>query len=161
MRTVTDVVCPFCGTLCDDIEVDVDDAEKICSTRNACVIGDNKFMTAQASDRHLHPRIRRGGELVECTTDEAINKAAEILVNAKHPLPMGGALLRARHRRLAWRLLRVLAALSTIRPPCVTGPRFWRYTRSASQAALSERSSIVLTRCFTGGATPQTLIPAI
>ena len=89
MRTVTDVVCPFCGTLCDDIEVDVDDAEKICSTRNACVIGDNKFMTAQASDRHLHPRIRRGGELVECTTDEAINKAAEILVNAKHPLLYG------------------------------------------------------------------------
>jgi formylmethanofuran dehydrogenase subunit B len=89
MRTVTDVVCPFCGTLCDDIEIDVDDAEKICSTRNACVIGDNKFMTAQASDRHLHPRIRRGGELVECTTDEAINKAAEILVNAKHPLLYG------------------------------------------------------------------------
>ncbi|MGA3359564.1 MAG: formylmethanofuran dehydrogenase subunit B [Halobacteriota archaeon] len=89
MRTATDVVCPFCGTLCDDIEVDVDDAEKICATRNACIIGDNKFMTAQAPDRHLHPRIRRGGELVESTMDEAINKAAEILVNAKHPLLYG------------------------------------------------------------------------
>ncbi len=89
MRTATDVVCPFCGTLCDDLEVDIDDAEKIIATRNACIIGDNKFMTAQAPDRHLHPRIRKGGELVECTMDEAINKSAEILVNAKHPLLYG------------------------------------------------------------------------
>ena len=29
MRTATDVVCPFCGTLCDDLEVDIDDDEKI------------------------------------------------------------------------------------------------------------------------------------
>jgi len=64
MRTVTDVVCPFCGTLCDDLEVDIDDAEKICETRNACIIGDNKFMTAQAPDRHLHPRRRHDGQYI-------------------------------------------------------------------------------------------------
>ncbi len=89
MRTVTDVVCPFCGTLCDDLEVDVEDNGKICATRNACVIGDNQFMTAQAPDRHMHPRMRKGGELVECSMDEAIDKAAELLVNAKHPLYYG------------------------------------------------------------------------
>ncbi len=89
MRTVTDIVCPFCGTLCDDIEADIDESGKILQTRNACVVGDNKFMTLQSPDRHLHPRIRKGGELVECTMDEAINKAAEILANAKHPVYYG------------------------------------------------------------------------
>jgi formylmethanofuran dehydrogenase subunit B len=28
-KTVTDVTCPFCGTLCDDLEVEVSDEEKI------------------------------------------------------------------------------------------------------------------------------------
>jgi formylmethanofuran dehydrogenase subunit B len=23
IRTITDVICPFCGTLCDDLEIDV------------------------------------------------------------------------------------------------------------------------------------------
>ena len=28
-KTVYDVVCPFCGTLCDDLEVDVDTKENL------------------------------------------------------------------------------------------------------------------------------------
>ena len=38
MKTVKDVVCPFCGSLCDDIEV-VLDKDKIIEVKNACQLG--------------------------------------------------------------------------------------------------------------------------
>ena len=42
-KTVTDVICPFCGTLCDDIEVLVsDDGKKLLEVNNACVIGTDR-----------------------------------------------------------------------------------------------------------------------
>ncbi|GAG92264.1 unnamed protein product, partial [marine sediment metagenome] len=45
IRTVTDVICPFCGTLCDDLEVDVDIKEEIVvEVRNGCQIGTRKFL---------------------------------------------------------------------------------------------------------------------
>ena len=37
IKTFTDVVCPFCGSLCDDLEVDICDDEVI-EVRNAWLI---------------------------------------------------------------------------------------------------------------------------
>jgi hypothetical protein len=43
-KTVTDVICPFCGTLCDDLEVEVsDDGKTIVDIYNACAIGAEKL----------------------------------------------------------------------------------------------------------------------
>ena len=43
-KVIPDVTCPFCGTLCDDLEITVtDDNKKIISVRNACAIGAEKF----------------------------------------------------------------------------------------------------------------------
>jgi len=40
IRTVKDVSCPFCGTLCDDLEIDVDIKKDIVvEVRNGCQIG--------------------------------------------------------------------------------------------------------------------------
>jgi len=154
MRTVTDVVCPFCGTLCDDLEVDIDDAEKICETRNACIIGDNKFMTAQAPDRHLHPRIRRGGELVECTMDEAINKSAEILVNAKHPLLYGWSSTHCEAQEAGMALAEGVGGTMDNTSVCCHGPSVLAIQTVGIPSCTLGEIIIAQIRCFTGGATP-------
>ena len=77
-KTVTDVVCPFCGTLCDDLEVSVtDDGKQILDVYNACAIGAEKFLhslgkrpdhqaTAPAAGRHM--------ERYQCTTRRQITQ---------------------------------------------------------------------------------------
>jgi formylmethanofuran dehydrogenase subunit B len=91
IKTNYDVVCPFCGTLCDDLEVDIDIKEdKIIEVRNACQIGTKKFFSSNpSSHRYTTPRIREKGSLKEVSWDEAIDKAADILVKAKRPLLYG------------------------------------------------------------------------
>jgi formylmethanofuran dehydrogenase subunit B len=84
----SDVVCPFCGTLCDDIEVDVS-GNKIKDVRHACRIGTAKFLSVLEGDRPLKPMIRKDGELVETSINNAIKKTAEILKKAKKPLLYG------------------------------------------------------------------------
>jgi len=80
------VPCPFCGCLCDDGVVLVEDG-KIVGTRNLCRIGHIKFMHAQ--EGREPPRIRKDGVLVPVSINEALDKAAEILANANRPLLFG------------------------------------------------------------------------
>mgnify|MGYP000390523467 FL=1 len=89
-EVVTDVVCPFCGSLCDDGEIVLEEG-KIVETRNLCTIGTTKFLSSQNGHRITKPMIREKGELKETTFDKAVKKAAEILVNAERPLLYGWA----------------------------------------------------------------------
>ena len=57
MEIVKNVVCPFCGTLCDDLEIMVEDGH-IIRTKNACRIGNAKFMHFEGAVRHTVPLIR-------------------------------------------------------------------------------------------------------
>jgi formylmethanofuran dehydrogenase subunit B len=84
-KKITDVPCPFCGTLCDDLIVTVsDDGKKILEIENACIIGAEKIMHSQAEDRVTRPRkLQEDGSAVEITYDEAIEYTANMLVNAK------------------------------------------------------------------------------
>ncbi len=90
-KTVYDVVCPFCGTLCDDLEVDVDIKEnKVVEVRNACQIGTKKFFSSNPSEhRYEKPLIKDNGTFKEVSWDEAIEKASDILVQATRPLLYG------------------------------------------------------------------------
>lgn len=89
IKTVYDVICPFCGTLCDDLEVDVAD-NKIIEVRNGCQIGTKKFFASNPSEhRYEKPLIKVKGSFIEASWDEAIDKAADILVKAKRPLLYG------------------------------------------------------------------------
>jgi len=90
-KTIPDVICPFCGTLCDDLEVVVsDDGKKIEDVYNACVIGAAKFMHAQAKDRVTRPRMQQpDGSYKEVSYDEAVEYTARMLANAKKPLMYG------------------------------------------------------------------------
>jgi len=79
----TDVVCPFCGCLCDDLEITVEGNE-IVGAKNACAVSRSKFMS-HGENRIGAPTI--GGE--EADLEEAINAAAEMLAKARRPLVYG------------------------------------------------------------------------
>ena len=82
-----DVLCSFCGCLCDDIVVDVEQ-DQIKRVRHACRLGASKIM---GHERIRGPMIRRNGVLTEATYKEAYDRAAEILQSARHPLLYGWA----------------------------------------------------------------------
>lgn len=84
----SDIVCPFCGTLCDDIEIDVED-NRIKNVRHACRIGTAKFLSVLEGDRPVKPLIRKNGEFVESSMKTAVKKTAEILTKSKKSLLYG------------------------------------------------------------------------
>ena len=88
MPVKTAVTCPVCGTFCDDLEIIVDDNNHIIEAKNACAMGAAKFLNF-ADHRIKKPLVRKNGEMVEVTMDEAIEKAAQILVDAHYPLLYG------------------------------------------------------------------------
>ncbi|MEL7567081.1 MAG: hypothetical protein AAGU27_19685 [Dehalobacterium sp.] len=77
-----DVICAFCGCLCDDLQVEVAD-NKITKVRQVCSIGRNKLMHAQSNLASF--RIK--GE--KASLEETLDEAANILVQAQAPLIYG------------------------------------------------------------------------
>jgi len=88
IETVYDVICPFCGTLCDDLEIDVNVKDQIVvEVRNGCQIGTKKYFASNPSDHRFEkPMIKENGTLKETSWDDALDKAATILTEAKRPL---------------------------------------------------------------------------
>jgi formylmethanofuran dehydrogenase subunit B len=79
----SDIVCPFCGCLCDDIEVTIDD-NRIEGVKNACMISRSKFLNHH-QNRVKSPIIN--GK--EDTLENSVKRAVEILANARRPLIYG------------------------------------------------------------------------
>ncbi|PCN51096.1 formylmethanofuran dehydrogenase subunit B [Candidatus Geothermarchaeota archaeon ex4572_27] len=87
-KTVSNVVCTFCGDLCDFLTIELD-GERIVRNRGGCGISVAKF-TNYHRHRVLKPMIRGDdGKFREVSLDEALDKAAEILAKAKFPLLYG------------------------------------------------------------------------
>ncbi|HIH44819.1 MAG TPA: formylmethanofuran dehydrogenase subunit B, partial [Candidatus Methanoperedenaceae archaeon] len=84
---IEDVLCPFCGCLCDDLAVNVEN-NKIVEVKRACKLGNAKIM---GHHRIKSPMIRKDGNLREASYDEAIERAAQILSASKRPLLYGWA----------------------------------------------------------------------
>jgi formylmethanofuran dehydrogenase subunit B len=84
MRT-EDVVCTFCGCLCDDLVIETE-GKKIIGVENGCTLANEKFL----GDHRLKTPIRREGDRwTEASLDDAIREAAEILLDADRPLLYG------------------------------------------------------------------------
>ncbi|KXA95049.1 formylmethanofuran dehydrogenase [candidate division MSBL1 archaeon SCGC-AAA259E19] len=81
------VTCMFCGCLCDDLKVKVEDGE-ITDVKNACVNGRSKILN-YSGEKIDKPKLRKDGELVDVSFEEAIQKAVDILTNSKFPLIYG------------------------------------------------------------------------
>lgn len=77
-----DVVCAFCGCLCDDLKVEVEN-NTITKVGNVCAIGRNKLLHAQSDLATL----RVAGK--DASLEEALDEAASILAQAKSPLIYG------------------------------------------------------------------------
>jgi len=90
VEIVKNVVCPFCGCLCDDIEIMIEDGH-IVGTRNACRIGHAKFMHFEGSVRYTEPMIRENKKdnFKKTDYDTAIEESARLLVESKLPLLYG------------------------------------------------------------------------
>ncbi len=65
----SDVVCPFCGCLCDDLEVTVEGGE-IVGVKNACTISRSKFMN-HSENRLQEPAIDGKKASLERAIEEA------------------------------------------------------------------------------------------
>ncbi|MEM3696886.1 MAG: formylmethanofuran dehydrogenase subunit B [Candidatus Bathyarchaeia archaeon] len=88
MTVVKAVTCPICGSLCDDIELTVEDG-RIVKVKNGCAMCESKFLGYNSEHRLLKPLIRKNGELVKASMKEAIGRAAEILADANYPVLYG------------------------------------------------------------------------
>ncbi|MCK4497685.1 molybdopterin-dependent oxidoreductase [Candidatus Bathyarchaeota archaeon] len=89
MSIVKNVACPVCGTLCDDLEITVD-GNRVIGTKNTCAVSEAKLLNfSDPGHRNLKPLIRRDGEMVEVSWDEAIKRSAQILAEAHYPILYG------------------------------------------------------------------------
>jgi len=86
-RVVKNVTCPFCGDLCDYLTIEVD-GTRIVRNVGGCSISIAKFLNYH-KHRILKPYVRDGNRFVESDLENAIEKAAKILVNSKYPLIYG------------------------------------------------------------------------
>ena len=91
-KTVTDVICPFCGTLCDDLECDVSDDGKT-DPRGLQRLR-NRRRKIPAFPGKRPGQSARGlqqpdGTYKEVSYDEAVEYTAQTLAKAKKPLMYG------------------------------------------------------------------------
>ncbi|WP_245618713.1 hypothetical protein [Methanogenium cariaci] len=86
MQEIKDMVCPFCGCLCDDITLEVEN-DKIVSANNCCTIGNAKFLGGK--NRLKTPIKKVDGAWVEISYDEAVETAVDMLLDADRPLLFG------------------------------------------------------------------------
>jgi formylmethanofuran dehydrogenase subunit B len=81
------VVCTFCGSTCDELEVTVENG-KVVGVRSGCSSSLSKFLNHNV-ERQLTPLVRENGELHETSYEDAVRRSAEILANARYPLLYG------------------------------------------------------------------------
>ncbi len=82
-----DVVCSFCGCLCDNLEIEVENGE-IRPLSKACTVSRSRFVNYNR-DRVPYPMMKINGKHERVSLEESIKKAAEILRNADRPLIYG------------------------------------------------------------------------
>ena len=104
---IEDVVCTFCGCLCDDLVVEVD-GRRVVSVENGCTLANEKFM----GDHRLQSPIRRNGKGWEhISYDDAIRETAEILCDADRPILYGWSGTHGEAQSIGIHLAELLGAL--------------------------------------------------
>lgn len=83
LRIVEDATCTFCGCVCDDIELKVA-GSRIVEAKRACVLGTAWFTNHEIDDQ---PSCRIEGQ--PATVEAGVERAAQILADAKYPLVYG------------------------------------------------------------------------
>jgi len=110
LTIITSVVCPYCGCLCDDIELTVEDG-KIVKNKNGCVLSISKFLNFGNKHRIQKPLLRKNNVLVEVSFEEAIHRSAEILANASYPVLYGWSSTSCEAQRIGIELAEVVGGV--------------------------------------------------
>ena len=84
LNVVKNATCTFCGCVCDDIELHANE-ERIVETKRACSLGESWFKNHTA-ERHYPDALIDGKE---ASVDDAVEAAADYLLNANMPLVYG------------------------------------------------------------------------
>ena len=95
LKIIEDAACTFCGCVCDDIELHVA-GSKIVAAKRACALGASWFLNHEIEDRAA---CYIEGQ--PATVEEGIDRAAEILVQAKYPLIYGMSDTTVESQRIA------------------------------------------------------------
>ncbi len=86
IKIVENATCTFCGCVCDDMHLHVDvEEKKIVKAKNACVLGRAWF--SEHTIEENAPAAMIDGK--EVSIEDAIEEAAQTLVNAKFPITYG------------------------------------------------------------------------
>ncbi|MHA1629757.1 MAG: formylmethanofuran dehydrogenase subunit B [Candidatus Heimdallarchaeota archaeon] len=120
-KIISDVVCPFCGSLCDDIEVIMEN-DTIKEVKNACQLGATKIRGNRNSKRLTKPLIKIKEEFVEATYDEAAEQAAKILLEAEFPIFYGFGSTEANAHRESIKFAEEVGAIWDHCPSVCHGP---------------------------------------
>src|ERR1700747_1385085 len=83
LKVVENATCTFCGCVCDDMELTVE-GDHITKAKNACVLGKAWFLNHHVEDR---PVATIDGK--PATLDDAVERAAQLLANARYPIVYG------------------------------------------------------------------------
>jgi formylmethanofuran dehydrogenase subunit B len=113
---LTDVVCPYCADLCDDLRLTVE-RNHIASVEVECPAGRAFFKGYQVET--VRPRIRG----VEAGWDAAIEEAATILARARSPLVQGLSATACEAQRVAVELAETIGACVDTPYAAFYGPR--------------------------------------
>ncbi len=82
-KTVENATCTFCGCVCDDMILTVE-GNHITKAKNACVLGNAWFL-----NHHIEERAVCTIQGEPATLDEGVERAAEILTQARYPIVYG------------------------------------------------------------------------
>src|SRR5262249_9853220 len=83
LKVVENATGTFCGCVCDDMELTVE-GDKITKAKNACVLGKAWFLNHQIENRPVATIASR-----PATIEEAVERAARILTEARYPIVYG------------------------------------------------------------------------
>jgi formylmethanofuran dehydrogenase subunit B len=83
LKIIDNATCTFCGCVCDDIELTVQD-NHITQAKKACLLGKAWFLNHHVEDRAVATIQGRPASL-----EEAVERAADILAGARYPIVYG------------------------------------------------------------------------
>jgi formylmethanofuran dehydrogenase subunit B len=113
LRIVENATCTFCGCVCDDMVLTVQ-GNRIVEAKNACVLGKAWFLNHHVEDRPVALIEGRPAAL-----EEAVQRAAEILVTARYPIVYGLSDTTCEAQRVAVAIAdRIGACLDTTTSVC-------------------------------------------
>jgi len=132
-RIVEDVPCTFCGCLCDDILLEVEDG-RITRMENGCTISKARFLNHH-DNRMESPTVGKGEARSEVSVDDAIAKTVEILAKSRRVLIYGLSSTENDAHREAYKIAELVGGVVDNTSSVCHGPTILGVQESGEAAA--------------------------